>query len=270
MVNMGLEKGKDTFLLIMRASLWDSQAAGEEYLNNIDTYSKVFRVTPNTTKKILESWPVPTLKTRETGISEYQIVPSATADLEYLRNQIIKKYGNSNFKTVELNTSIWIPEGYTGITQDIDVLAEDRDTSYLRTDKFQLTTDEDFIIVYGINHEKTQKAIYCNFSFYGAELINGVAGSNSKMFENSAAEYFPKNYENSKFYYVYKISRHSQKGEPGVILPYSSGNISGKAYGVDDNKDAFIAFRAYIDKETQVGPAHFELIWDRAILFTKK
>lgn len=55
-----------------------------------------------------------------------------------------------------------------------------------------------------------------------------------------------------------------------IIVPYSTGNPNGKAFGVDNNQDAFISFRVYVDKEALVGPALFDIIWDRAILFTKK
>lgn len=272
LVNMGLEKGKDTLIFIMRAAVWAEKDTGDEYFNNLDNFMRVFRITPNIPFANLHPWPVPTLKTRETGTSEYQVVPHAVSDLEYLRNEIMHRHGSTKYKHVDLNTILWIPEGYVGIFQDVDVLAEDRDTVYLRTDTFQLTTDDDFVIVYGVNHEQTGKAIYSNFSFYGVELLNGVCGANSSMlqYQNSAAEYFPKGYENSKYYYVYKIARSSLIDENCVVLPYSTGNPSGKAYGVDNNKDAFIAFRTYIDKNTQVGPAHFELIWDCAILFTKE
>lgn len=68
---------------------------------------------------------------------------------------------------------------------------------------------------------------------------------------------------------MYKIARRATAGEPCVIVPYSTANPSGKAFGVDNNRDAYIAFRAYIDVNTQVGPSLFEIIWDRAILFTK-
>lgn len=55
-----------------------------------------------------------------------------------------------------------------------------------------------------------------------------------------------------------------------VVIPYSTGNPQGTAYGVDNNQDAFIGFRLYVNPETLVGPALFDVIWDRAILFTKK
>ena len=42
------------------------------------------------------------------------------------------------------------------------------------------------------------------------------------------------------------------------------------AYGVDNNQDVRIVFRVYLDKIAMVGPYIFDVIWDRAILFTKK
>jgi hypothetical protein len=137
----------------------------------------------------------------------------------------------------------------------------------------QLTScasDDDFVIVYGINHDRTGKAIYSNASSYGAELFNGVAGAFSTVqFPDTAVEYFPEWYENAKYYYIYKMARKADEDDV-VIIPYSTGNPLGKAYGVDNNQDARIVFRVYLDKTAMVGPYIFDIIWDRVILFTKK
>lgn len=66
------------------------------------------------------------------------------------------------------------------------------------------------------------------------------------------------------------MSRNIEQEGIEIIIPYSTGNPNGKGYGVDNNKEAFIIFRIYVDKESLVGPALFDVIWDRAILFTKK
>lgn len=55
-----------------------------------------------------------------------------------------------------------------------------------------------------------------------------------------------------------------------VIIPYSTGNPLGKAYGVDNNQDTRIVFRVYLDKIAMVGPYVFDVIWDQAILFKKR
>lgn len=269
LVNMGLEKGRDTFLFLVRAALWEDEAKGRAFLEQPGNQLRVFRVTPRQ-ETALDPFPVPVLRPRGTGVSEYQIIPGAAGDLEYLRAAILERHGPGRDYR-ELSTDIWLPEGYTGIAQDIDVLAEDRDTTYLKTEDFRLRDDDDFLIVYGVNHEATRKGLYCNFSFYGRELLNGVAGGNSSLFAGTADGYFPAGYTQARYYYVYKIARRpGATGEPCVVVPKSSGHPDGFAFGVDNGKDAFVAFRCYIEKATRIGPAHFELIYDRAIHFQAK
>jgi hypothetical protein len=77
LVNMGLEAGKDNFIFMMRIALWAQQDIGNQYLNNIDKFIKVLRITPKIPITNPAPWPVPTLKIRETGITEYQIVPDS-------------------------------------------------------------------------------------------------------------------------------------------------------------------------------------------------
>ncbi|MEC9489054.1 MAG: hypothetical protein UMV23_06220 [Halanaerobium sp.] len=269
LVNMGLDKGRDTFTIFIRAALWEDKEIGDNYIKNIGNYLKVFRITPAVPYPNINPWPIPKLRIRETGITEFLVVPTARDDLDFLRDEIIDRYGEG-YDHVDLNTKIAIPDDYEGILQDVDTFIDNRDTIYLITDIFQLTSDDDFIIVYGINHERTGKAIYSNASFYGKEYFNGVVGVFSTVeFADSAWEYFPEGYENAKYYYVYKMARKSAEDNV-IIIPYSTGNPLGKAYGVDNNKDAFIGFRIYVDKTALVGPAYFAVIWDRAILFTKK
>lgn len=270
LVNMGLDAGKDTFIYMMRIALWANQSIGNQYLSNIDKFIKVLRITPKVPLPNLNPWPVPTLKIRETGISEYQVVPNARNDFDYLRNEIIKKYGDTEYDHIELDLTVGIPDNYNAILRDINVYGDNRDAVYFKTEDFQLTSDDDFVIVYGINHERTGKAIYSNASFYGVELFNGVAGAFSTVqFPDTALEYFPEGYENAGYYYVYKMARKADEDNV-VIIPYSTGNPLGKAYGVDNNQDVRIVFRVYLDKIAMVGPYIFDITWDRAILFTKK
>lgn len=270
LVNMGLEKGKDTFIYLMRVAIWAEKHVGDAYINNLDTFVQVLRITPKIALASINPWPVPDLKIKETGTTEFQIVPAVRDDLDHLRSEIINKYGTEEYDHVELNTNLWLPKSYEGLIQDVDVLGDTLDAAYLKTDEFQLKSDDDFVIVYGVNHEVTGKAIYNNVCFYGVKFLNGVAVANVSIeFQNSAAEYFPEEAENSKYYYVCKMAR--RLGDDCLItIPYSTGNPSGIAFGVDNNQDVFVGFRSYSDKETGVGPALFDYIWDRAILFKKK
>lgn len=270
LVNMGLEAGKDTFTFMMRFALWAVQNMGTQYLNNIDKFMKVFRITPKIPLPNLAPWPVPTLKIRETGITEYQVVPTCRNDFDHLRDGIIKKYGATEYDPVDLDLIVAIPDNFNAIVRDMNVYADNRDAVYFKTVDFQLTSDDDFLIIYGINHERTGKAIYSNASFYGAELFNGVAGAFSTVqFPDTALQYFPKGYKNARYYYVYKMARKADEDNV-VIIPYSTGNPLGKAYGVDNHQDARIVFRVYLDKTAMVGPYIFDITWNRAILFRKK
>ncbi|AKA67900.1 hypothetical protein CSCA_0775 [Clostridium scatologenes] len=55
----------------------------------------------------------------ETGITEFQVVPYAKNELNYLGNEIIKKYENEEYEYVGLNSKLWILDGYEGILQDV-------------------------------------------------------------------------------------------------------------------------------------------------------
>jgi hypothetical protein len=270
LTNIGLEKGKDTFSFIMRAAIWLDYDAGWDYINNLENYVKVLRITPKTTYPSLDPWPIPALKKHETGTTEFQVVPYARNELNYLRNEIIKKYQNEEYEPVDLDSKLWILDGYEGILQDVPVYYDNRDGLYIKTDNFQLKTDEDFVILYGVDHAQTGFATFFNISFYGEEYWNGVVGANiTDELKYPATEYFPKDYKNSKCYYAVKMARKTEEGNE-VIIPYSTGNPKESAYGVDNNEDAYVGFRIYTNPETNVAPAIFDTIWSRAILFRKK
>jgi hypothetical protein len=270
LTNIGLEKGKDTFSFIMRAAIWLDYYAGWDYINNLENYVKVLRITPKTTYPYPDSWPIPTLKIHETGTTEFQVVPYGRNEMNYLRNEIIKKYKNEEYEPVDLDSKLWILDGYEGILQDVPVYYDNRDGLYIRTDNFQLKTDEDFVILYGVDHVQTGFATFFNISFYGEEYWNGVVGANiTDELKYPTTEYFPKDYKNSKYYYAVKMARKTEEGNE-VIIPYSTGNAKGSAYGVDNNEDAYVGFRIYTNPETSVAPAIFDTIWSGAILFRKK
>lgn len=270
LVKMGLEKGKDNFLFVMRAAVFENPDIGWDYIYNLEKYFTVLRITPKTSCTSTKPWPIPALKRRETCVNEFQVVPTARDILDYLRNKIISKYKKTEYDVVDLDINLAIPDAFEGILQDVNLWIDDRDTIYLKTEDFKLLTDDDFVVVYGINHTQTGFATYLNASFYGAELWNGIVGAIiTNELQYPADEYFPRNYKNDKYYYVIKMARKTEEGNE-VIIPYSTGNPKGSAYGVDNNEDAFVVIRNYVNKETKVASAPFDIIWGHAILFTKK
>jgi hypothetical protein len=270
LVNMGLEKGKDTFQFVMRAAIFEDPEIGWDYIFNLDKYFTVLRITPEKPLPTDKPWAIPGFKRRETGTIEFQVVPTARETLDYLRNQIIRKYGSPEYEAVDLELNPWEIDGYESILQDRNALIDDKDTLYYRTESFQLATDDDFVILYGVNHTQTGYATYLANSFYGEELLNGVVAARmTNELQYPADEYFPKHHKNSKYYYVVKMARNSKEGNE-VIIPYSTDNPQGSAFGVDNNQNAFIGFRAYVNQKTQVASPLYDVIWGHAILFTKR
>ena len=277
MLNLGLEDSSDTFIMLVRPYLYKDTQAGDNYLKNPP--AAVFRVTPN--KPILpDPYSYPELRVRGTGKTEFDLMD----DLEQLRKAILKKYSGLN--AIELPTSVAIPSGGDAIQKGVDAIGPSNDSCYLwsasqtansptppfpdlskyydflRQPKVTLGNDpKEVIIVYGVNHAATGKAIYSNFVPYGTNGWSGFASITDSDFSGSAEKYLPGN-PNAKYLYAYKIARNCG-GEPHCfILPTGPG-----AYGLALDEPLFIGWRLYLEKATKTGPSCSEVLYDRAVKF---
>jgi hypothetical protein len=280
MLNMGLENSSDNFIMLIRPALYKDKQAGDDYRNN--TPAAVFRVTPNESIK-LDPYNYPELKVRGTGKTEFDLMD----DLDQLRNAILNKYSDLN--ATELPTSIAVPSGSDGIQKGIDVLGPDNDACYLWTSNITpnmptppfpnlsqyydfvphptITFGDDpneFIIVYGVNHVATGKAMYENCVPYGADGWDGVGEITDVNLNGTADAYLPDD-PNAKYLYVYKIARHANGDPHCFVVPTGPG-----AYGVGLDKPLFIGWRLYLEKTTKTGPSYTEIVYDKAIKFSPK
>lgn len=83
------------------------------------------------------------------------------------------------------------------------------------------------------------------------------------------SKFILKDCELSDNYYVYKMARRG-RADCVSIIHYCTGSPKGACYGVDNYQEAFIGFRLYLNQETLVGPAPYDVIWDQVFLFRKK
>lgn len=264
--HMGLEKGVDTFCFLGRISQPTDSNAYEAYVSSLSEQSVVYRITPQNEIKS-NAYENAVVTARGTGVHEISAVPNAPEHLDEIRNAIIAKY-EADYDYEELRSEIAVPEGLTAYFNDTNAQGDNRDTTYFMTQDFTLNSDEDFIVVYGVNHTKTKKAVYSNAVLYARPMLNGICSVYDSLFEGSATEYLEDGCENADQYYVYKMAR-TQMDEHTAIIEYSTGNEKGKYYGVDNGNPLLLAFRAYLD-ETGVGGSYYELIYDHAIIFHKK
>ncbi len=264
---MGLERGKDTFSIFGRVSQPEDRDAFRKYLAALPETAAVLRVSP---REEIPAAPfaVQTLKPRGSGVHEAARLPACTANLDRIREALIANYSD-RFDYEELSTDIGITDGLTAYMKDADAQGDVLDAAYLNCGDFSLNSDEDFVVVYGVNHNYTGKARYFNAVLHERPLINGVCSVYNSMLPGSAAAYLgDAAAEDADGYYVYKMAR-TQMDQYTAIIPYSTGNEQGKFYGVDNGSRVFVLFRLYVD-ETGIGASYYELINDRVIVFHKK
>lgn len=253
MVKLGTGPEFDTIVIAQRMALFADEKAGQEY---VDAVSVAIRVTPKS-QVTLDPFPAPELRVRGTGKTEVDLQPA----LDELRKAILAKY--SNLSANELGTSLWLPESYDAVQEELYVAGESRDTTYLRCDTLTLGNDPDeFIIVYGVNHAASGKATYSDCSFYGEAGWNGVAGIYSTEYAGTAEPYLPGN-PLAEYLYVCKFARSCDSEKACAAVPTGP-----EAQGVELDEPAFVGFRAYIEPATKVGPAYSELLYDRVIKFS--
>ena len=264
--NMGLQKGADTFSFLQRVSQPEDKAAYRDYLDNISERAVLYRVTP------VEEMPEKpyaneTVIPRGNGVHETAALTNAAEKLETIREALIAEYGDE-YDYEELESDIAVPEGLTAYYNEFNAKGDNRDAMYLMTPDFTLDSDEDFVVVYGVNHSATGKALYSNVVLYAKPMLNGVTSIYDSMFEGSAKSYLGEDCEDSDQYYVYKMAR-TEMDDYTALIEYSTGNEKGQYYGVDNGAPVLVAFRAYLD-ETGTGASYYEVVYDRTIVFHKK
>ena len=255
MIKLGSTGTPDSFLMLQRAALFADPLAQQAYYANPGM--TVFRITPKSATN-LEPFAVPELRIKGTGhTNELDLLETE----EELGRAILARYDYLSPR--DLQTSVAFEAGYDAIQRNTNALGDNRDTIYLRSDNFFLRErPDDFVIVYGANHAATGKATYSNFGVYGRIALNGVGSVDNTVFPT--AEEFLLGNPLARYFYVYKIARHCDSNEslPCLAIPTGPG-----AAGIPVTQPAFLAFRAYVEPSTKVGPAYEEVLYDRAIKF---
>lgn len=264
--------------LLHRVTIAEDPDALLDYIK--DPPYRIFRVTPGPLvpepQLAANPQPVPVLRVRGTGYTEMELYPA----LKRLREAIIKEHAGLPHRVLDTHV-YWqgrrfAEKPYVGLQRGLDVLGATRDTNYFATyPNFMLREDtEEFVIVYGVNHQATGKATYASFSAYAdpARLF-GLETTYSPEFGDSARRYLPDDPDADKLY-AWKIARHCAEDEPycmAVTQPTFT-DIAGVPYSCAPELDLnsvemWLAFRTYLEPATKTGPDDNELLYDQAIYF---
>jgi len=206
---------------------------------------------------------------RGTGPTEFDLGPA----VERLRQAILESYSNSNLSAQELTSSQWVMESPLALQTMTNTLGDSSDAAYLLTEQpFKLSgSSDDFLIIYGVNHQSSGKAVYHNISMYQSYKYCGIANAydhcyspDCVTFAGSAGDYLSGgNAKDADKLYALKVARNCN-GETYCLEVPTAG--CGEGTELDD--EVLVGFRAYIDPNTNTGPAYTELLLDRVIHFT--
>jgi len=281
---MGIGKGfgYSVFANLFRLALCENNTECDEYTNK---EWPVLRISPNTDQPVLP-FPLPELKKRGTGTNENWLLPS------YLNLVAQAKQYYAKISSLAFNGSLppLFIDGRTCIRQHEDCLGDTRDALYMDGDEpllhskhsqrvlqdaynnliikkkevsitpkgpdFLLTSQTgDFLVVIGVIHTLTNKATYTNIAVYNIAAEMGVGAVIDDKLQGTANMLIP-NDPNNKYFYVQIFARDNTCKDHGsncFAVPVDFP-------GVPLNERLSFVERAYIEKETTVGPDGNELI----------
>jgi hypothetical protein len=307
---LGMGNQGSVFAFGHRVAVAENQTDLLNYVQNAPKNFAVFRLTPNdqlADQLAGHPEPVPVLRVRGTGHTEMALYPS----LKELRQAILDGYAGMPVK--ELDTKVWetvTPDNreliaekpYVGLQRGIQLIGATRDTNYLGTfPNFRLRDGVDeFVIVYGVNHQTTGKVTYTSFSIYADKdrwfgLQDGTKTSpyydGSELPGDSARKYLCPDDPNKcgsdvQYLYAWKVARHCNGEAYCMEVKDVFQDIDGNSYTCNlydfyanpenppllgtfdmNNADLFFLWRSYMEPATNVGPDDNELLYDRAIYF---
>jgi hypothetical protein len=278
MLNLGHGDTADEFQVNLRTALFEDPDAGNSYIENAPGNLSILRVTPPT-PTTADPFPMPPLRVRGTGETEMRLMNK----LGELRTGIIAS--NPGLYKTDFRSAIATYEDYDFLqrekwadlgTRDAFVLAAGwmMPVAYLN-DVITLADDE-FLVVYGVNHFATHKTTYMNINFYATgrevngDLVGGpnafVGGISDEDLPGTATGYLPAGDPDAKLMYAYKVSRSCGKGEPNC-LPLSAPC---ELLTLDSSTVLGLYFRMYLEPATRVGAAMQEILYDRVIKFSPR
>ncbi|MBK7401162.1 MAG: hypothetical protein IPJ34_34140 [Myxococcales bacterium] len=255
----GLVADADDYSVLFRVALFEDKAAGTAWLDKPP--AKLFRVTPGTLGTVTP-YGLPTARAKDLAAVEGAALASATEDLE---KAVVAKYAATHTPT-SFPVDEGQPDPYACIAGKATCAGDNRDALYPKTNiPFRwLESEDDFLVVMGVDHTVTGKATYTSASVYAVDNLVGIASVTSAEWAGSAKDYLPTHAEVGKLF-AWKIARKC--GGEAHCLEIPAGDCP---TGMTAGQFAAIAFRVYVEPKTATAPAPSTLVRERVVRFRKK
>jgi hypothetical protein len=265
MLNLGHSETADDFVIVVRNAMWQNRTNGDEYILNPPL--SVFRITPRV-QATANPFPVPRLRVRGTGETEMDLMKK----LDLLRQRIIA--AKSLYpRDVAMQPTVY--EGYDYMQRGIDPWGDSRDSLFLNGgyvpefgsyDEVTLADDE-YLMVYGVNHVATGKASYHSFNVYSSKEGKVPIGAvEDPAFAGSATPYLFDDPSAAELMYAFKVSRNC--GQEPNCVQLGIDDCSKVTIGPNTVLGFFV--RMYLEPPTKVGAAMPEILYDRVIKFSPR
>ena len=280
MLNLGDGNSADEFQITLRTALFEDSTAGDRYMRGAAADLRILRMTPHT-PAAADPFPMPRLRVRGTGESEMRLMNK----LGELRAGIIAANPGLFAADFLSSSEAAAYADYDFLQREIKAAGGSRDAFFLSAgwmmplsyanDVITLADDE-FLMVYGVNHAATLKTTYMNINLYATgRKVNGtpepeanafVGGISDGALPGTATDYLRAGDPDAKLMYAYKVSRSCGKGEANCLpLTAPCPRLT-----LDSSTVLGLYFRMYLEPVTKVGAAMSEILYDRVIKFSPR
>lgn len=225
-LKLGLNREADEFTFLITLELFEDHEQELQYVSSPPL--TILRITPKTSE-VPSSFCIPDVKVNSSKIYDNTNCTLNNTSLNYklysiledLENAIIKKYGK--YKYNKLSTNLY---NNTSIETE-NHISNTTAVCIQRKTNFILNNDDDYIIAYGVLHNKINDSLYSEINLYLGNIENCVKTVNLNTLSETASEYLP-NHPLSKYLYVLKITKNNFKISSSDIIKDSPTNSSHK------------------------------------------
>lgn len=257
----------DSFNLLMRTAIPDVRSRLDSYLASMPFY--VVKAGP-ATRTPVNAAPTIGYANRTSGIVED---PALRISLTKMIANIKDHYA-AQFAFTDLKIGITDITGWDCIKRNMTCNADTYDALYSRSTTVQVARTNDVVIVAGVNHQKTNKALYLNLTIADAARSTGIVAIDDMVLTTESALYHAgitspndpriQSYQNL---YAYAVSYDCSGLQFCLqIPPPTPENPVGLAPGAP----FVIAGRSYVEPHTLVRPSLQEVVMHRVFLGTHK
>lgn len=268
-LQMGHGESYDVFTMLMRTAYPSNQADYKAYMQENPYY--VVRVGPSTHLKPNPA-PVIGYPSDISGIAENSRLQVA---LNHLVSDIEKNYAGS-FPLTALTSGSNPHTGWDCITGTLSCTGDNYDALYTENTPRSITVThlQDFVLVAGVNHQKTGKATYVS---YGVNDVNTLAGivsvADPDLTERSALYHAGITNPNDPrvkqyrglFAYIFSYDCAGKRYCANIPAPTPANPV-----GLPPGAPFYIIGRSYLEPHTLVRPSITEVIRPQLFIGTKQ